>query len=631
MKLTSTKERHINVGGVILNMEFLHPPEADLEKDHVLLLLVVSRHRGCVFFCFVWDCSTSLGTVELKGPGQSLHPADELPLLLVPLTKSGAFMSVSEKCMAVYSDILTGHAKRCLAIPSNEEPPEEPGSSRRLPIWTQWARPLRNEEHSKEEDNIYLCREDGVLHFLEIKDRAGCMLELTHQAGSLKVNIDTSFAILDMGVDMSRNTDVDLELTEVKHEIGEHHSVDILVAGGDLSDGGRWSLEARGVANKIDVISNWTPLLDLIAVERARNNGAIFGPCAIQDQMRFFASTGRGSTHGTITEIRYGAQAMKKTTLIKLHENPGIVISEIWVLTGFNRRIFVLLSYPSHTSLVQIHVLDEPPDEMDSAGYEICEDARTIAAGMSAESLIVQVTRTSVRATMPKAEMAPLHRQEKILAAFVRRDRDNDARMALLMAIQNDDGIHLHLAYLSTEDGQICYHSVGRPVILDFEPVSISLEYVDDETIAIVSTAISTLHVFRMDLTSDLVPVFEYAFDGQFAICDSIAVLTMHSYYSRQYLVLCGLRNGAVEVLGLNLRSHGKMVPSIFVVAMASCPDIVDLTTFVPPSICKLRCKSLQLLIRCFVCRCHGCLFDIDFVATVYPNFLWSQPSNFKT
>lgn len=564
MKLTSKKkERHINVDGVIISMEFLHPPEADLEENHVILLLIISKNGKSRIFCYEWDCSTSLETIALKGPGQGLHQDEQLPLLLVPLTKSTAFMLVSENRITVYRDILTGRAKSHFLILSNQERPEEPGSSRRLPIWTQWARVMRTEEHTKKQDNIYLCREDGVVHFLEIKDKVGQMLDVTHRAGFLKVNIDTSFATLDMGVDMGRKMDVDMGFTETRYESGKRNSADILVAGGDLSDGGRWSFEARGVANNIDVIPNWTPLMDLTAVEGTRTNKAAFGHAgsissAVQGQTRFFASTGRGSTHGTITEIRYGIEAIKKNTLNELHELPGIDITQIWVLTGFNRGIFVLLSYPSHTSLLQIYGADEPPDEMDSADYEIDEDITTIAAGMSAEGLIVQVTRNSVRATMPKAEVESLHWQEKILAACVRKDNDNDAQIALLMALQNDNGVHLHLGCLGTEDGTIFCRSIARSIPLDFEPVSISLECIDDESIVIVGSAASTLHVFRLDPRSGLVPVFEYTFDGQFAICDSIALLTMQSDSSSEYLVLCGLRSGAVEVLGLNSGSNGK-------------------------------------------------------------------------
>lgn len=64
------EERVLPVDGVILRMEFLHPPADD--HDHVLLLLVVSKNRRTRLFCYEWDCSTSLRTAGLKVRGQRL-------------------------------------------------------------------------------------------------------------------------------------------------------------------------------------------------------------------------------------------------------------------------------------------------------------------------------------------------------------------------------------------------------------------------------------------------------------------------------------------------------------------------------------------------------------------------------
>lgn len=64
------EERVLPVDGVILRMEFLHPPVDD--HDHVLLLLVVSKNRRTRLFCYEWDCSTSLRTAGLKVRGQRL-------------------------------------------------------------------------------------------------------------------------------------------------------------------------------------------------------------------------------------------------------------------------------------------------------------------------------------------------------------------------------------------------------------------------------------------------------------------------------------------------------------------------------------------------------------------------------
>lgn len=537
------------VDGLILKMEFLHPPESDQSKNHVILLLVVSKNKQSKLVCYEWDCSTSLETATWKGPGQVLQPDQQLPLLLVPLKKSTAFMLVSEKCLTVYRDILTGPAKAHVLRVTNQEPPQEPGSSKRLPIWTQWARPMRNKAHTQIEDNIYLCREDGVVHFLEIKDRAGMMLDATHGAGFLGVNINTSFAAIDMGFK-----------TEIEDESADVNSVDMLIGGGDMCDGGRWSFGAREVAHKIDIIPNWTPLMDLTATEGVKNIGGNLGRAGqvsalVQGQTRFFASSGRGSKHGRITEIRYGIEAVRKIHLSELQELALITITQVWVLNEADGGFLVLLSYPTRTSL-WIGGSDEALDPIDGTDYEIHYDQKTIAAGMSADNLIVQVTEKSVRAS--KSQMEAFDLQANILAACVRRSENDDAQMHLLVAVKNEDGVYLRLGCFDTAGHQIDYSPIGRPVKLTSEPASVSLEFIGDDYFAMVGTQESTLQMYRVNPRASMVLAFEYVFGGEFAVCDSLAVLTMQSRSDIEHLLVCGLRNGAVETLRVNLSSSGK-------------------------------------------------------------------------
>lgn len=531
-------------------MEFLHPPESDQDKNHVILLLIVSKNGRSKLVCYEWDCATSLITAAVKGPGQGLHEDDQVPLLLVPLQKSTAFMLVSEKRLTVYRDILTGPARSQFVRFHNQEPPQEPGSSKRLPIWTQWARPMRNKAHTELEDNIYICREDGVVHFLEIKDKVGNMLDTTHRAGFLGVNINTSFAAIDMGFK-----------GEIEDELTDADSMDMLIGCGDMSDGGRWLFKPREVAHKIDVIPNWTPLMILTATDGAKTVEGGIGTAeqvsgSVHGRTRFFTCTGRDSKHGRITEIRYGIEAVRKSHLSNLQELAQIGISQVWVLNETDGGILVLLSYPTHTSLC-IWGADEVLDPIDDTNYEIDYDAKTIAAGTSADGLLVQVTANSVRAS--QSQMATFNRQANILTACVRRSENDDNRMDVMFAVQNEHGVYLHLGCFGTSGQQISYRSFGGPIEFKSEPVSVFLEFIADEYIAIVGTLESTLRVFRGNRREGMVPAFEYTLNGDFAVCDSLAVLKMGSHPNIEYLLVCGLRNGAVEILHINLGSPGKL------------------------------------------------------------------------
>ncbi len=540
------KELHIDVEGIILKMEFLHPPESIQNKNQVILLLVVNQNRESRLVCYEWDCSASLDTYNMvgnparKGAGQKLHVDDEIPLLLVPLTKSAAFLLVSEKRMTVYRDILTGWAK-AFTIPSDREDPEEPGSSKQPPLWIQWARPMRTEAHTKKQDNIYLCREDGVVQFMDISENSGSLFQTIHPVGKLGVNINTSFATLDMGLERSDD---------------QFASADVLLAGGDMSDGGRWSFGARNDANKLEVIRNWTPLVDLAAKDSTTAFGGVSGHAehaasSEQSQTRFFASTGRGLKSGNITEIRYGIEAIRKGTL-----DLEAGITQAWVLNDVDGGNFALFSYPMQTSLLRIRHTADDVDLVDSTYYNIEYEAMTIAAGISMTGVMVQVTRNSVTAALPGTQTEPFQRQGNILAAHVGSIRDNDSQMDLLMAVRERDHIFVNFGRIDSSG----YIPMGLAASLTSEPVSVHLEYIGGDYYAFVGTVASTLQIYCVDPISGLTPAFEYGFNGEFAICASIAILTMQSDSKIEHLIVCGLREGSVEVLHLDPNSPGKSI-----------------------------------------------------------------------
>ncbi len=519
--------------GKILKMEFLHPPEGQGTENRVILLLIVSKDRRSKLLCYEWDCATVLATASPIGDGQRLRSDEQLPLLLVPLRKSAAFMLVSEKRITVYRDILTGNATAyTLPIHANE-PPEEPGVSQRLPIWTQWARPSRHDLHFQNQDNIYLCREDGVVHFLEIKD-AVQMLNSTHRVGKLGVNVNTSFASIDLGCKDS----------------------DLLVVSGDESDGGGWLFEPRQDANKEFVIPNWTSMVDFVSTDDADLLEVYPRQAAMRQDpntfpKRLFASTGRGRKYGGITEIRYGIEGMKKTDVESSCEIPQIGVSQIWILDGFvEDLIFILLSYPTHTSLLKISMKGVFEDVMEKSLVNIDFDARTVAAGATMNGLIIQITETSLRAAFYGRDSEPFYQQANVTAACVRVCDEQRRKAFVLMACRDEESKYrLHFGTFESDDECIAHHSIGAPIQIAAQPTFVSLERIGLNYFAFVGTVASALHVYRLQPKSGLHPAALYKFDGTVAICDTVAILESRSVRERKHLILCGLRNGFLEVL----------------------------------------------------------------------------------
>lgn len=524
-------------------MDFLHPPEGRGNEDRVILLLVLSKDRQSRLMCYEWDCSTDLTNASQMVGGQRICSDERLPLLLVPLTKSTAFMLVSEKRITIYRDILTGNATTHTLPLRVEEPPERflVGASRRSPIWTQWARPSRHDPHVQKHDNIYLCRDDGVICFLQIKDSVAQMVDSIHQVDNLGVNIDTSFASIDLGA----------------------YGADLLVVGGDESDGGGWLFEPRQHANKKLVIPNWTAVTDFTSAESSRIGAG--HPLANfrtgRDLNRLFASTGRDLRHGGITEIRCGIEASLEITLNLPQDISQLGITQIWALDDVSGNgVLMLLSHPAHTSLWHMNSEGAIVDFTESDELRLDFHARTMAAGVTADGLIIQVTERSIICALSQPNAEPFYQKADISAACVQICEDEHPSAVLLMVLRQENGLHLHLGRFESDGLLITYRPMGSPKPLMSEPSFITLKQIGDTYLAFIGTLEAIIQIYRGSSTSGLSFAYTYSFEGQVAICDSVAILEGSAGLGSEALLVCGLRNGSIEILRMDLERSSMSI-----------------------------------------------------------------------
>ena len=96
-----------------------------------------------------------------------------------------------------------------------------------VPVCTAWARPVRTKSYSSMHDDVYICREDGLLRFVEIDQTDQLLIKTTSPAGALRGFIGTAFASLDLSVNSSH---------------------DMLIAGGDMSEGGIYLVSSEPIA-----------------------------------------------------------------------------------------------------------------------------------------------------------------------------------------------------------------------------------------------------------------------------------------------------------------------------------------------------------------------------------------------
>ena len=574
-------------------MEFLHPPAG--EPNQIILLLVVARNPRNRLVWYDWNADMPLHQAQMIPSKAPLHPDEELPLLLIPLVKNAAFILVCEKRIVLIKDILTGGFHRFMHHFGLEEEPEEPGASQRRPIWVQWARPMRSKYMRPNEDNIVLCREDGIVQYMVINHALKQMMDSNHNVGRLGVNINTSFATIDLGP----------------------HTDDLLIAGGDESDGGLWGFPPRQkYPNQRGILPNWTLINDFavanVPIER-QHTGTV-PKKGSKKQQRLFACSGRGK-YGAISEIRYGVEGLKKIGTVDIGDDLKNGILGIWALHGFYGHeeerqtkylgdvTYVVLSHPLRTNLLRLELIQDPdpysnPHSKDSNDVEkdvglleskvsvIGDDintldlyARTIAVGRTFRGLIIQITETSLRAL--RLPRLPKGNHEKIEDADI-EDRKPDksqldaersqppyvhlfansrilaaciyptvGKTIIVLAAQRDGQFYLEIGTFASE-----YQPLEHQIPLHAQPSCLSLLRVGKEFLILLGNLVGELEIY--DTGPELLTptkLTHYAFAGSFGICGSIATIAKATMKEMQTYLICGLRNGTVEVLNLSKES----------------------------------------------------------------------------
>ena len=563
----------------ILKMEFLHPSQNDHEQ--IILLLIISRNGKTRMLWYEWSCRMSLRKSQLKASVQSVLRDERLPLLLIPLKHLAAFMVVYEKQITLYKDLLTGTPRRYIQRLEEVKDPEEIGISGRRPVWVQWARPMRKltDKFTADHDGIFLCREDGVVQYLSLLNIEH-MLDSKHKAGRLGINVNTAFAILDVGP----------------------NKADVFAAGGDMSEGGLWRSDPCNDPLCLTPISNWTPLNDVAIVNTPAEpswglKSIIAADKASKRQPRMWACTGRGR-HGAITELRYGYAAPKRLRTHDLSDEVNRDVLNVWAFHGFfghaeqqyefkgrlKDQTYVLISCPMRTFLLRVPLEGRPQVVSLDLGLEY--NAKTIAASSTTRGFI-QVTEHSIRITslqilqFYQEEEAGLEQERNQHQALeVKMEDQEDAKVEhdeyparpsscynfedlkvlaaciyatpettlILLAGQQVESFHLQLGVLIAEYVPL------KTIPLQSQSSALLLQKFGDHILALVSNVEGEVQVFLTDvLGSRLELVSKYKLQGSYAICDSLAVTTLNDKEEEKpkLVVVCGLRNGSLDLLCL--------------------------------------------------------------------------------
>lgn len=509
-------------------MEFLvSSPEAGAKSA---LALLISRDEATDLHLYSWEENLPLRYAKQEGFGpRRLQDSDRVPLLMIPSRRTASFILVTESGLAVYDDVLSSRMQ-ITRFQISQTFPSTFLSSRRAPLWVQWAKPSRHSKYLQTNDDFFLVREDGELELFEIKHGNPTRLETQCSVGSLKIGVDSAFAILQGARDQGGG--------------------DICVCGGDMTDGTVYHLKARQKEERIQTFANLAPIRDMLIVENDQAN----------KPNRTFVCSGKGEGHAAVVEVRHGLEARRGFIAEQedSHRTTGL-----WVLPVTDEDLVTLLiSTPVQTRARQIDFKLSTIESADNhdAIQGLALDCQTLAFATTGESLLVQITRSAVTISSTRPDTNSVykaHEHGPVLLAHISCDHRLFATVVML-----DGEFRVLLSSIDRNGAAISVSDFCEADLKTDEPSSVLILNIGTLQILVVGTVAGWIHIFSVergqraqslsqDSISNLFPEIE-----QSALC-SLAFLTEST--SGPPTIACGTRNGwllALKILQERPTAH---------------------------------------------------------------------------
>ena len=512
-------------------------------------------------YLYTWEDNKSLRYARLEsGEPQRLPEPDRLPLMMIPSSQTASFTLVTESGLSVYDDVLSPARRRCHIRIPQIFPPKFVGSSR-SPLWVQWAKPPRHSGYRKTNDDFVLVREDGHLEYFEIKHNLPSKLDTRYRVGSLNINVDSAFTILDAPAG---------------------YPGDIYIVGGDMNDGAVLAARARNQAESFQVLPNLSPIRDLLVLDSVHPD--ILG-------QRIFVSSGKGEGHAAVAEIRQGVEAEIG------FEAPPLEIglaTQLWVVPCDIEEgsLTFLLSYPLQTMALRIHfetaVIEGVEEELAEHGLRLSE--QTLAYTNTTKNGEVQITPSAIIVLPPESTQSLKQNYlgtSPILIATIHPEG------RLLATVEmTDDGFQVATHVIVSLNDTTQVNRMPNEYSTTQEPSSILLLSTNGAQLLIIGTVEGTLDVLKVEDQEGPHLLYSFPMTEAFpraipaAICSLVA---LEKSTSRATAVACGTRSG--WVLGFSL--HSEPMSSVSRPGIFSDDDheMKD-----PPVDCYLRPRFSQQL-----------------------------------
>ncbi|KAF2752888.1 hypothetical protein EJ05DRAFT_236408 [Pseudovirgaria hyperparasitica] len=519
------------VPGVILKMDFLFPAEQD--NDHIALLIIHSHNSRVYITCFDWIASIGLTSRQRRLKALPLVECQEYPLLLITLQFSPDCMIVTEDGIYYFQKILAG-ADKVKKVFDSHDPVISKHLHKRPPLWTSWTRVERAHRfHNRVQEDFYLVREDGQFFYMEVKSKETyCGMSY---AGSFGCNVDTAFTNLPLGLRKPDHV--------VAAGIGGHGGILRIGMSGKVAEVPR--REKVFQPDLVGQLPSWAPTMDLVE-----------DTCNTQSQGTFphgiVVTSGR-APRGCVSSLRSGLSANIRAQ-IGADMDVANCIGGYLLSTPESDQIVFLLSFPTHSDLIRLSVVEEAGEEVldvqvglseaqeDNVGLDL--GLETLFASSIGSDRAIQVTR----------------RGAIITEALTLRET---ARLSLspdsAISVATLEGNYLVYAYMSVDSGgvRLAVTTFNRELDiltgsehhfdLSSEPTCVKFITIAEKVVLAVSTHAHELLFFDLPSSSSnlrLLSAHRLPKDkGSSATCESLAVL--HSEPCTDLLV-CGLRSGHV-------------------------------------------------------------------------------------
>ena len=503
-------------------MDFLHSPED--EKEKVILALLVANKGEIFLLLYRWDTRMPLHRFKpMRCSGQRLPLEDGFPLMLIPCISSLSFLLVTELGLIIYDQVTASQANTTrYSFKASDITNSDDVAQKKQ--WTQWARPKRHLQYRQMHDDIFLVREDGLIET--------CLIDFTNR--KVKVTTSVTPGRLDICVDSAFCL-----LAGPAHTGGG----DIIIAGGDMTDGGLFQARARRPLERIQTLSNGAPFRDLVLVDAKNKQTSTAAPPAGASEI--FACCGLIEGRGSIAQIHHGLEARIGWTV----EHPDVAsIEQLWTLEVRSQDSLLLLStHHSHTSMFTLGLYEMDLEFADSITHPGLDfEQSTLAAAMLMQDLLVQVTPNSVNLcpmlAPAQASRLDVHHLQPLCADVL------VAMNFLTIAHRTAEGYGLSMCRISqSSDG--LYETLGlqRVAKLQSRPLCVGNAKLSNTTVILVGTEQGEIYVFAVDPEAGITLLLRVNVRDLVPGVEGIAVSStclLSRGSSKKGVLLCGLRSG---------------------------------------------------------------------------------------